>query len=295
MVVMKLKLKLLALILAAALLLPGCAPQEQAEIAATTLPVYQFTSRLCQGTDISVIRLVNESISCLHDYSLNVSQVKALEAAKVTVISGAGLEESMDELIAQSDQIIDCSVGTSLIHCHDHDAEQDHGHHHEADAHIWLSPEVARSMVEQIYQGLCQYYPEQQSIFQENRTALLQELILLEEYGEQQLSDLSSRKLLTFHDGFAYFAQAFDLEIVHAIEEESGSEASAQELKDMIGIVREHQLPGIFTEKSGSVSAAGIIARETGAQVYTLDMAMAGADYFQAMYHNIDTIKEALG
>ena len=45
----------------------------------------------------------------------------------------------------------------------------------------------------------------------------------------------------------------------------------------------------------GSASAAGIIARETGCQVFTLDMAMAGDSYFDAMYHNIDTIKEALG
>ena len=68
-----------------------------------------------------------------------------------------------------------------------------------------------------------------------------------------------------------------------------------KELKEMITLVREHQLPALFAERSGSVSAADIIARETGAAVYNLDMAMAGEDYFQAMYHNIDTIKEALG
>ena len=42
------------------------------------------------------------------------------------------------------------------------------------------------------------------------------------------------------------------------------------------------------------VSRAMIPAAETGAISYTLDMAMAGDDYFAAMYHNIDTIKEAL-
>jgi ABC-type Zn uptake system ZnuABC Zn-binding protein ZnuA len=78
------------------------------------------------------------------------------------------------------------------------------------------------------------------------------------------------------------------------MEEESGSEASAQELKELIATVREHHLPALFTERSGSVSAAGIISAETGATVYALDMAMSGNDYFEAMYHNIDTIKEAL-
>ena len=50
----------------------------------------------------------------------------------------------------------------------------------------------------------------------------------------------------------------------------------------------------IFIEKNGSGSAASILSRETGAKVYTLDMAMSGSSYFDAMYHNIDTIKEAL-
>ena len=79
------------------------------------------------------------------------------------------------------------------------------------------------------------------------------------------------------------------------MEEESGREASAKELIHLIEEVEHHNLPAIFTEKSGSVSAAGIIARETGCKSFTLDMAMAGKSYFEAMYHNINTIKEALG
>ncbi len=79
------------------------------------------------------------------------------------------------------------------------------------------------------------------------------------------------------------------------MEEESGSEASAQELKHLITLVRDHRLPAIFIETNGSVSAAEVIARETGAKVCTLDMAMGGDSYFDAMYHNINTLKEALG
>ena len=78
------------------------------------------------------------------------------------------------------------------------------------------------------------------------------------------------------------------------MEEESGSEASAAELIELIEEVEHHDLPAIFTETNGSVSAAGIIARETGAGSYALDMAMGGDSYFEAMYHNIDTLKEAL-
>ena len=92
-----------------------------------------------------------------------------------------------------------------------------------------------------------------------------------------------------------YFSARFGLNLLKAIEEESGAEASAAELKELILLVRAHELPAVFTETNGSASAASVISRETGAAVYTLDMAMAGDSYFDAMYHNIDTIKEALG
>ena len=64
------------------LLLCGCAPsQPRAQIAATTLPVYELTFRLCDGTGLTVTQLVTEAVSCLHDYSLNVRQVRAADAS----------------------------------------------------------------------------------------------------------------------------------------------------------------------------------------------------------------------
>lgn len=284
-----------------ALVLTGCGSRtESSQIAATTLPVYDFTTRLCQGTGLTVTRLVTEQVSCLHDYSLNVRQVKAAEAADVVVISGAGLEDFLDGVI-DYDKAIDASTGIDLLcpeegHDHDdHDEHDHHGHHHEEDPHIWLSPVNAKAMAQNICTGLTAKYPQHQAVFQENLAALLADLDALQAYGEETLETLSCRDLITFHDGFSYLAKSFGLTIVEAVEEESGSEASAQDLKHLIEEVEHHHLPAIFTEVSGADAAAQVIARETGAKVFTLDMAMAGDSYFDAMYHNINTLKEALG
>ena len=150
-------------------------------------------------------------------------------------------------------------------------------------------------MAQNIYMQLCKAYPQNQVLFQRNFAALLEKLDALQTYGVEQLKDLQVRELITFHDGFAYFAEGFDLAILEAVEEESGSEASAAEIIHLVALVKEHQLPAIFTEVSGSDACAGIIAAETDVQIFTLDMAMSGNSYFDAMYHNIDTVKEALG
>ena len=285
---------LLTTVLLATLLCSCAAPEQPAKIAATTLPVYEFTSRLCEGTGITVTRLVTENVSCLHDYALNVSQVRAAESAELIVISGAGLEEFMNDLLTGRN-VIDSSDGIELIECTgDHDHGHDH-HHHESDSHIWLSPANARIMAENICSGLSAQYPEFAELFDENLRSLLNDLDALQAYGQEQLSELACRELITFHDGFSYLARSFDLTILEAVEEESGSEASAAELKHLITQVRQHDLPAVFTEALGSTSAARIIANETGAAVYTLDMAMHGESYFSAMYHNINTLKGALG
>lgn len=274
------------------LLLSGCRKQESAKIAATTLPVYEFTSFLCDGTDITVSRLVTENVSCLHDYTLQVSQMRAVEAAEVIVINGAGLEDFLEDALKESENIIDASEGLALSCGHHH--EDSDVHHHEYDPHIWLSPEKAKQMCNTIARKLSVVYPQHATRISSNLQALTAKLDTLQAYGETELGKLNNRQLVTFHDGFTYFAESFDLHILKAVEEESGSEASAKELIELVRLVEENKIPAVFTETNGSTAAAEIIAEEAEVKVYTLDMAMAGSSYFEAMYHNIDTIKEAL-
>ena len=281
-------------------LVSGCSEQSAlAQIAATTLPVYEFTARLCDGTPITVTRLVTEEVSCLHDYALNVKQVQAAEAAELIVISGAGLEAFLDDILLDK-QTVDASQGIELIvpeeHHHTHESEEsDHeGHHHEQDPHIWLSPINAMMMAENICHGLQEKYPQFDTVFAANLDALLSDLSALNDYGEAELNALACRELITFHDGFSYLADACNLTVLEAVEEEAGSETSASKLVEIITLVRGHDLPAIFTETNGSTASASVISAETGVGCYTLDMAVSGSSYFELMYQNIDTLKEAL-
>ena len=290
--------RILCCILAAVCLcLAGCGAEAPAPIAATTAPVWQFATAICEGTDLTVSRLVTENVSCLHDYTLTVGQMQRIEESEVIILSGAGLEEFMSDVLPGR-KTIDASQGIALLEMssgHSHSEEEDHaGHSHEHDPHIWLSPANARIMAGNICDGLSALYPRYEATFRANLEELNEKLYDLEEYGKKTLADLSCRQVITFHDGFGYLAQAFDLEILRAIEEESGSEASAKELIELIEEVEHHALPAVFTEVSGSASAAEVLCGETGIPSYPLDMAMAGDDYFAAMYHNIDTLKEAL-
>ena len=109
-------------------------------------------------------------------------------------------------------------------------------------------------------------------------------------------------ELITFHDGFSYFADAFDLTILRAIEEEAGGEASAREVADIVTEIQTHQLPAIFTEVNGADATAQIIHRECGVPVYALTLMMSAgtayeepgvATYLNLLQSNLDTLREA--
>ncbi|MDD3164732.1 MAG: metal ABC transporter substrate-binding protein [Oscillospiraceae bacterium] len=285
------KLWSLLLLTGAFLILAGCgaASTEQSgrSVAATTYPVAQFTAAICDGTDVTVSRIISDSVSCLHDYSLSVRQAEAVEQADVVICSGAGLEDFMEDVLKNKQTVIECSEGIPLRENEDRDEG-------EFDPHIWMAPENAAIMVQNIADGLAAVFPEDAKTFAQNAAALQQQLSALQAEGEALLSKLSCRELVTFHDGFGYFASAFDLTILAAIEEESGSEASAQDIRQIVELVTQNRIPAVFVEANGSDAAAKIIAGETGCAIGTLDMCLGDADYFAAMRANFDALGEAL-
>ena len=128
-------LKLLPIFLAI-LLLTACAaaPVEEGGIAATTAPVAQFARAITEGTGLTVSQVIHDSVSCLHDYSLSVRQMELVEKSRVVLISGAGLEETLEDALASAETILDCSAGITRKDMEGHDHEgHDHDHHHEDD------------------------------------------------------------------------------------------------------------------------------------------------------------------
>ena len=141
------------LLIFAVIALCGCGQSVNYDIVATTLPVYDFTAALCAGTDLSVGRLVTESVSCLHDYSLQIDQMRMIEDADMIVVSGAGLEAFLDDALHHAQTVVDASVNVHIHENDNHDHEHHDDHSHEGDPHIWLSPQNAVIMAQNIADG----------------------------------------------------------------------------------------------------------------------------------------------
>jgi len=281
-------MKRLLCALCAVLLLSGCAhtapiQEDTLTITATTYPLYLFALDLTENIpNVTVERLDTGSVSCLHDYTLSVNDMKKIERADVLALNGAGLEDFMsDALSATNAFVIDCSHGVELLpatghHDHEHDHEHDH-----FDPHYWMDPLRAQVMVDNLRVGLSEILPKHRDLLWEN--AVGNTLDTAYHMAHNALRILEEEKisisgLITFHDGFQYFAHTLDLPLLRAIEEEAGSEASAKEIVEIAHLVKELDIPVIFTETNGSDATANAIARETGCAVAQLSMIMDGPE-----------------
>jgi ABC-type Zn uptake system ZnuABC Zn-binding protein ZnuA len=163
-----------------------------------------------------------------------------------------------------------------------------------------MDPQNAAQMVENLAAGLGEQDPSHAEEYERNAQSAVKRLESWDAQLRQTLAEAGSMGgLITFHDGFQYFAKAYDLKLLAAIEEEAGSEASAREILDISQLVKEYALPVIFTEVNGSDATAKAIARETGCAVAQLSMCMDGPDdrlenYYDALMGNAAAIANGL-
>ncbi|MEG2001299.1 MAG: metal ABC transporter substrate-binding protein [Evtepia sp.] len=268
---------------------------EVLSLVVTTYPLYLFASELTKNVDgVQVDCVVNQPISCLHDYTLNVRDMQSLENADVIVENGVNLEAFMDDALRASHaDVIDCSEGIALLPLKEDPTVND--------PHIWMDPDRAAAMIQTLSNGLSRLDPTHSEQYAANCTQAVETLRNAKQSLKAELASLSCRELITFHDGFSYFADSFDLTILKAIEEEAGSEPSAKEISAIADLIQLNKIPAIFTEVNGSDATAKALAKETSVSIHTLSMIMSGDSkdpglsiYLSALEANVSAIKEAL-
>lgn len=282
------------------------------KIVTSFYPMYIFTKNIVADIpDVEVTNMTEPQTGCLHDYQLTTADMKTLESADAFVINGAGMENFISKVIEQQKnlKVIEASKGIDLIESeHEHEHEQEAAEHeeaeeeeeHEVNPHVWVGISGAIQEVKNIAEQLAQADSKNAEKYRKNANEYVAKLEKLKTKMLDGLKELKNRDVITFHEAFPYFSKEFNLNVVGVIEKEPGQEPSAQELADMIKLVKEKKVKALFTEEQYSPKAADTIAAETGAKVYQLDLVVTGpkdADpesYEKAMENNLSILLESL-
>ena len=289
------------ILLAALLLLPGCAgrgtsaPAEAAFTVVTSFyPMYIETINVARDVPgVRVVNMTRPQTGCLHDYQLTPDDLKTLESADAFVVNGAGMESFLQDVIDQHKglAVVEASRGIELYR----DATG------ELNAHLWVSVTNCIAQVRNIAAQLAALDKANAARYAANADAYIAKLEALKTEMHARLDGKKNREIITFHEAFAYFAKEFNLDVAAVIEREPGTDPTPRELAGIIDTVKQTGIKALFAEPQYSTKAAEAIARETGATVYTLDPGVTGEAkpdaydaYIDVMKQNLDELDKAL-
>jgi len=176
----------------------------------------------------------------------------------------------------------------------------------EPDPHVWGDVSHAIAMTNHIRDILIDASPAHSAIFTQNAVMFTDELEQLDTWIEEQIATIpaNNRKLVTTHDAFQYYANAYGLEVLGTLIGMSTEEQpSAQTLRQLVDEVRESGVPVIFAETTINPQLINTVAVEAGVEVaqtklYSDSIGAPGSEgnsYIAAIASNTCTITNALG
>ena len=191
----------------------------------------------------------------------------------------------------------------------DHDHGENHNHdENEKDEHIWLSLKNAGVLCEKITDKLCELFPENKNVFENNLAKYKEKLYKLDNEFKEAIGK-SSVKTLVFGDRFPfrYFADDYSLNCYAAFSGCSAeTEASFETIVFLAGKIDEYDLSSICVIDGGDKGIAKSVINATknkNQQIVVFDSMQEvkqkdienGADYLSLMRKNYDAAKLALG
>lgn len=206
---------------------------------------------------------------------------------------------------------------TSEEHLHENEQEDEHDHDHDhahgdtiselvPDPHVWHSAMNGVAIANVIQTELSNLLPEQASVFQQNADGLTTELTDLHNWiiSATNTVPTSARMLVTTHDSFSYFAEAYDFTVKGALTGLSTEESpSAARLAELVDQVKAAEVQAIFAESTSNSQLIEAIARDAGVAVGEYPLLVEGpsgpgtdAPTYQLMLvYNTCSIVNALG
>ncbi len=176
----------------------------------------------------------------------------------------------------------------------------------EPDPHVWGDVQRVMPMVQAIEQALAELSPTDAALFQNNAADLIADLDQLDTWVTQQIQTIpvENRTLVTTHDAFEYYIEAYGLRpggtLIGISTEE---QPSARTVVQLVQQVKGGNVPTIFAETTINPALITTVAQEAGVtlaerQLYSDSIGEAGGEadsYIKMIEANTRTIVEALG
>ena len=250
------------------------------------------------GPLVNVTTLVGPDADS-HVFNPSPADAKSLARAQVVVINGLGFEGWIDRLVKSSGfkgKLVVASNGVKPLdfkeetkshapeqkdshdhsHKHSHKPKTDHGKHDhakhdqgEVDPHAWQDLKNGKIYAENIRAALVAVLPTARDEINARAKYYIDQIEALDQDSRMRLNAVPAeqRRVVSSHDAFGYFAQAYDVEFFAAQGWSTDREVSAAHMATLIREIRKDKVHALFVENMSDPRLMQRIAEETGVRI----------------------------
>lgn len=258
------------------------------------------------GERVTAVGLMGPGVDP-HLYSASEGDVARLRNADVIFYNGLHLEAQMANVLERMGQtdVVTVAVTDGIDRSELLAPPEFEGAY---DPHVWFDVTLWMVATEAVRDTLIELDPAHADVYEANAEAYLAELEALHEYVQEQAARVPAeqRVVVTAHDAFNYFGQAYDFEVRGLQGISTASEAGTADVQALARFIAERQIPAVFIESS--VPQRNIEAVQAAVRAEGFDVQIGGELFSDAMgnpdtpegtyegmvRHNVDTIVSAL-
>ena len=237
-------------------------------IATTVAPITSIVANIAGETNTVISGIVPEGTNS-HTFEPKPSDAKTLETADIVFINGLVLEEPTKDLALANlkNGAIICELGTEILpesdYIYDFSFPKDGG---KPNPHLWTNPPMAKQYAQVVHDVLVRRDPANATTYDTNLAAFVAKVDALDAAMVTATATVpeSQRKLLTYHDAYAYFAVHYGYTVIGAIQPSSFDEPTPKEIANLITQVRESGVKAVFGSEVFPSPIMEQIGAETG-------------------------------
>ncbi len=265
---------LAALAAAGSLALAGCSDKPDAaprddrlNVVTTVSPITNIVQNVA-GPVVKVTGIVPEGTNS-HTFEPAPSDGKLLAEADLVIMNGLHLEEPtrlLAEKVKKSDARI-VQLGEKAIdpddYAFDFSFPKEDG---DPNPHLWTDPEFVARYAEIVRDALIEADGKNADAYRNNAAAFIDKARAFTSALHTASGTVPDRKLLTYHDAYAYFARRFGWTVVGAIQPSDFSEPRPRDVAEIIDQIKREKVRAIFGSEVFPSSVLEQIAKDSGAR-----------------------------
>jgi ABC-type Zn uptake system ZnuABC Zn-binding protein ZnuA len=220
------------------------------------------------GDKINLIGLVPEGVNS-HTFELVPSDAIKINDADLVIIDGLNLETDVEKI---ANSVISKNPSLQLLKLGDNTISQDQWIYDfsfpkekgDPNPHLWLNVEYAMKFANLTRDKLIEMDPSNSQYYIDNSKRYNDLLGQLDEGIKKSIETIpeENRKLLTYHDSWAYFAPRYGMKVIGAIQASDFNDPSPRDVANLIDQVRTEKVPAIFASEVFPTNIVDKIAKE---------------------------------